>query len=278
MSKNKKEKSLLLKEELESLLNETDNNDTTSINNSNPQDLKQTLSEIAEETEKEIDFEEIDNTNKKEAETVISSLFGFYINENIINKDDYFEVRKKYDSDILSELNFQEKILKLSIQKLTNELVISVHPRLAEVLSGLIAQKNAVTHAKFNLITVLTNSYKSLKTDVQVKESENNDITFLPDKEAKKIEDTSEITEIKKDEYYVGVGTRNLIKQINEEIPIEKIKEANKDKETYNLTDPNGKSNLMKKLNISDEMIRTNTTKDDINKNDIDLSDIENII
>lgn len=277
LDKNKK---LALKEELEALLNMDDslnpNNSANKESDNNQGDLKSVIQGIADKTEQAIDFEEMETRFKKKSTELMDSLFNFYIDLGVITDTDYFKYKKRLDQESINDIEFQLETIKICIKKGMEEVTTgNVHPRMLEVIANMQGQLTNVIKTKANYLLFLEDSYKKLKMDAQERTNTHSD--YLPSSNEIKQIDPNNITEIKKDEYYVGVGTRNLIKQINEDISMDQIKESNKDKETYNLTNPNGKSQLMKNLNVTDEMIRTND-KEENNQNDIDSSDIENII
>ncbi len=273
LDKNKK---AALKDELEALLNLDQDSTTAAELKSNQDSLKSVISDIVDKTEQSINFEELDTKFQKKSTELMDSLFNFYIDLGVIDDTDYFKYKKRLDQESLNDIEFQLETIKICIKKGMEEITTgNVHPRMMEVLSAMQGQLTNVIKTKANYLLFLEDSYKKLRMDAQSRKENFSD--FLPESNDVKIEANSNVTELKKDEFYIGVGTRNLMKQINEEVPIEQIKQFNKDKDTYNLTNPNGKSDLMKKLNVTDEMIRT-SDKGNTNQNDIDSKDIENII
>jgi len=268
-----KDKKIALKEEIESLLNLDSNTKISDELNNNQDELKSTISDLANDTVSLINFDEMESKFKIKSNELLTSLFNFYIDLGVINNDDYFKYKKRLDEESMNDIEFQLETIKICIKKAMEEITSgNTHPRLLEVMSAMQGQLTNVIKTKANYLLFLEDSYKKLKLDYQEKNNQEEYTTNTHN-----IDSMSTPTEILKNEYYVGVGTRNLIKQINEEIPIEKIKELNKDKESYALTNPNMKSELMKTLNISDDMIRTNNT-DDTTQNNITSSDINEIL
>tara|TARA_Y100000389_G_scaffold197934_1_gene233497 strand:- start:660 stop:1391 length:732 start_codon:yes stop_codon:yes gene_type:complete len=229
-----------LKNEIESLL--------TNISSSENEDLL-IDNELADElsTGSGYDFEEMSSTFTDQARSITDSLLKNFVDIGIFEESDYAKHKKELDTINISNFMFQLKTIKVALIKVMEEIAGgNTHPRLLEVMGGLQDKMANITKMQANYVLFLEETYKKLNVDTPVNSS-----------------DTEVNSSPNEGQYFVSVGTKNIIDQLPD------IKEVIENDESSNLVDPTNKLSLLKNTNIDVE-IEGNSDGDEF----IDLTEI----
>lgn len=229
-----------LKNEIESLL--------TNISSSDNEDLL-IDTELADElaTGSEYDFEEMSSTFTDQARSITDSLLKNFVDIGIFEESDYAKHKKELDTINISNFMFQLKTIKVALIKVMEEIAGgNTHPRLLEVMGGLQDKMANITKMQANYVLFLEETYKKLNVDTPVN-SNDTEVNSSPNE----------------GQYFVSVGTKNIIDQLPD------IKEDIENDESSNLVDPTNKLALLKNTDINIE-VEGNTDDDEF----IDLTEI----
>lgn len=219
MLKNNENKKAL-KNEIESLL--------SGINHEEFNDLN-VDDELLEETKPEspYDFDEMTEGFNRKAQEVTDSLFEYYVELGILEENNYIKLKKEMDTINMSNIFFQIKTLKITITKIMEEITTgNTNPRLMEVFGQLQDKLKTLTQTQANHLLFLEESYKRINAE-----------------DPKNANNTLENNN-KEGEFFVSVGTKNMI---------ESLPEAQKYEMDTDLIDPSNKNELMKERNIEIE-------------------------
>jgi hypothetical protein len=229
-----------LKNEIESLL--------TNISSSENEDLL-IDNELADElsTGSGYDFEEMSSTFTDQARSITDSLLKNFVDIGIFEESDYAKHKKELDTINISNFMFQLKTIKVALIKVMEEIAGgNTHPRLLEVMGGLQDKMANITKMQANYVLFLEETYKKLNVDTPVNSS-----------------DTEVNSSPNEGQYFVSVGTKNIIDQLPD------IKEVIENDESSNLVDPTNKLSLLKNTDIDVE-VEGNSDDDEF----IDLTEI----
>ncbi len=211
-----------LRDEIQSLLGSigTDSHDSMIVDN-----------EISEKVRppSPYDFEDMSNQFTVKAREITDSLFKNFVDIGIFEKNDYARHKKELDTINISNLFFQLKTIKITIIKVMEEITSgNTHPRLIEVMGQLQDKMASITKMQANYVLFLEDTYRQLNS-------------------APPANDDSEIVNSSSNEgqFFITVGTKNLINSLPEEPKTEEIKVP-----TGTLLDPSKKSDLMRERNI----------------------------
>ena len=229
-----------LKNEIESLL--------TNISSSDNEDLL-IDNELADElaTGSHYDFEEMSSTFTDQARSITDSLLKNFVDIGIFEESDYAKHKKELDTINISNFMFQLKTIKIALIKVMEEIAGgNTHPRLLEVMGGLQDKMANITKMQANYVLFLEETYKKLNADTPVNSS-----------------DTEVNSSPNEGQYFVSVGTKNIIDQLPD------VKEVIENDESSNLVDPTHKLALLTNTDINVE-VEGNTDDDEF----IDLTEI----
>jgi hypothetical protein len=232
-----KENRKVLKNEIEDLLSGI-NHDEFSDLNADAQLLEDT------KTESKYDFDKMDTEFNSKAKEITDSLFEYYVELGVLEKNSYIKHKKELDTINVSNIFFQIKTLKITIQTIMTEITSgNTHPRLIEVMGQLQDKFKTLTQTQANYMLFLEDSYKKINSEVPL--NPNNTLN----------------NSNKEGEFFVSVGTKAMINSLPE------TKQYDSDVELIN---PGNKSELMKDKNIKVEA----EDKDDSSSDFIDVTNI----
>lgn len=218
-----KETKKQLKDELKDLLNSYGNDHPT-------EDVADKDFQQDAQPQSPYDFEEMEEGFKKESADIIDSILKTYVDLGIIDKNEALKSKRNIDIGSLSNLMFQLKTIKITIVKLMEQITSgNVHPRIAEVIGQLQDKLTMVTKTQANYMLFLEETYRKANSDSQAALQEGGP--------TQSIKDTNQ--------FYIGVGTGSIIKELEEDADEESHKEYD-----TRLTDPTKKLELMDENNI----------------------------
>jgi hypothetical protein len=146
----------------------------------------------------------------------MNSLLKFYLSEELIQKNEYIQLKAKVDVMTMSQLIYQMKTAEHAITILMRSIDAGeVSPRMFEVLGGL--QKTLLDIMKHQTLHMMAaeENLKKLKRDIDIyRDAESIDVT--PKNQG--------VGNVKR-------GTRNLMKEIQAELGNEEIDETDFDSE-----------------------------------------------
>lgn len=208
-----------LKNEIESLLS-----------NISSQDNEDMLidTELAAETEtaSEYDFDDMSESFTTQAKSITDSLFKNFVDIGVFEESDYAKHKKELDTINMSNFFFQLKTIKIALIKVMEEITGgNTHPRLLEVMGQLQDKMANITKMQANYVLFLEDTYKKLNSELPVNSH-----------------DVKVDSDPNEGQYFVSVGTRNIIENLPEYTP--DPEEIEEDDNT--LVDPRNKFNLMK--------------------------------
>ena len=234
--KNKENRSVL-KNEIEDLLSGI-NHDEFSGLNADAQILEET------KTESQYDFDKMDLEFNEKAKEITDSLFEYYVELGVLEKNNYIKHKKELDTINVSNIFFQVKTLKITIQTIMAEITSgNTHPRLIEVMGQLQDKFKTLTQTQANYMLFLEDSYKKINSEVPV--NPNNTLNNAN----------------KEGEFFISVGTKSVIESLPDS---KKYEDSNSE-----LIRPSNKSELMKENNITVEADKKDSDSDFIDVTDI---------
>ena len=161
-----------------------------------------------------MDYVEAKSTSTNSAKKLMNSLLKFYLSEDLIQKNEYIQLKAKVDVMTMAQLIFQMQTAEHAITILMRSIDAGeVSPRMFEVLGGL--QKTMLDIMKHQTLHMMAaeENMKKLKRDIDI----------YSDQQPKVIESKTHAT--------INRGTRNLMKDIQAEIGNEEIEETDFDSE-----------------------------------------------
>ena len=187
------------------------------------------------------------STFTDQARSITDSLLKNFVDIGIFEESDYAKHKKELDTINISNFMFQLKTIKIALIKVMEEIAGgNTHPRLLEVMGGLQDKMANITKMQANYVLFLEETYKKLNADTPVNSS-----------------DTEVNSSPNEGQYFVSVGTKNIIDQLPD------VKEVIENDESSNLVDPTNKLALLKNTDINVE-VEGNTDDDEF----IDLTEI----
>jgi hypothetical protein len=151
------------------------------------------------------DYENIKGVSMTKAKKTITALMKFYLDEDIIENDEYVQARKKIDEMTLSSLMFQldtaEKALVTLLRTIDSG---ETAPRMFEVLGTLQKSMLDIIKSQTMYLVAAEESVKKLSRDIEI----------FTDRKNKKISGGDGKKEISN----VNRGTKNLMQEIQGEI------------------------------------------------------------
>lgn len=246
--KNDPKKRKELKDELDDLLKNFSATDDS---------VDKELSEI-DEIECPIDFEELEEEHRKEAEEMTDAFLKTFVENDLIREEEYMKVKSKMDKMTLQDFLYQRKIYKLMINQMASQVMTgNVQPRMIEVVGQLQSKLETLNKTIANYALFLEETYKKANHEANQRQE-----NALPAGEEKK-DDTKKIPEksaANTDEYYVSAGTKGMI----EELPDSDISYED---EENKLTDPTKKTDLMTERGIE-------IKEDEEDESDLDVDEM----
>lgn len=149
-----------------------------------------------------MDYIEVKNTSTNSAKKLMNSLLKFYLSEELIQKNEYIQLKAKVDVMTMAQLIYQMQTAEHAITILMRSIDAGeVSPRMFEVLGGL--QKTMLDIMKHQTLHMMASeeNMKKLKRDIDI---------YGDAQPANVVESKTGGT--------VNRGTRNLMKEIQAEI------------------------------------------------------------
>ena len=162
-----------------------------------------------------MNYPEIKNTASSKAKSLMNSLLKFYLSQEMIEKNEYIQLKAKVDVMTLANLMNQMEIAEHAIVTLMRTIDSGeFSPRMFEVLGGL--QKTMLDIMKHQTLHMMAaeENMKKLKRDVDIY-SDSQAIDITPKNETGS----------------VSRGTRNLMREIQSELGNEETEESDFDSE-----------------------------------------------
>jgi hypothetical protein len=162
-----------------------------------------------------MNYPEIKNTASSKAKSLMNSLLKFYLSQEMIEKNEYIQLKAKVDVMTLANLMNQMEIAEHAIVTLMRTIDSGeFSPRMFEVLGGL--QKTMLDIMKHQTLHMMAaeENMKKLKRDVDIY-SDSQAIDITPKNETGS----------------VSRGTRNLMREIQAELGNEETDESDFDSE-----------------------------------------------
>ena len=162
-----------------------------------------------------MNYPEIKHNASNKAKSLMNSLLKFYLSQEMIEKNEYIQLKAKVDVMTLANLINQMEIAEHAITTLMRTIDSGeFSPRMFEVLGGL--QKTMLDIMKHQTLHMMAaeENMKKLKRDVDIY-SDSQAIDITP----------------KSDSGSVSRGTRNLMREIQAELGNEEIDESDFDSE-----------------------------------------------
>jgi hypothetical protein len=157
-----------------------------------------------------MDYEQVKSSSMNTSKKLMNSLLKFYLSEELIQKNEYIQLKAKIDVMTMSQLLFQMQTAEHAITTLLRSIDAGeVSPRMFEVLGGL--QKTVLDIMKHQTLHMMAaeENMKKLKRDIDIYGS----TTTI------QIEEKNQAGSIKR-------GTRNLMREIQAELGNEDIEDA----------------------------------------------------
>jgi hypothetical protein len=154
-----------------------------------------------------MNYVEAKDNSMNSAKKLMNSLLKFYLSEDLIQKNEYIQLKAKVDVMTMAQLIFQMQTAEHAITILMRSIDAGeVSPRMFEVLGGL--QKTMLDIMKHQTLHMMASeeNMKKLKRDIDI----------YADPQPKVIEAKSAGT--------INRGTRNLMKEIQAELGNEESK------------------------------------------------------
>ena len=170
------------------------------------------------------DYDIIKSQVGAKAKKTITALMKFYLDEDVIEKDEYLQARKRIDEMTLSSLMFQldsaEKALVTLLRTIDSG---ETAPRMFEVLGTLQKSMLDIIKSQTMYLVAAEESVKKLSRDIEI----------FSDKKGKSVGSGDSPKEISN----VNRGTKNLMQQIQEDVKIEGYDTNTDDIEDINIED-----------------------------------------
>lgn len=157
-----------------------------------------------------MDYEQVKSSSMNTSKKLMNSLLKFYLSEELIQKNEYIQLKAKIDVMTMSQLLFQMQTAEHAITTLLRSIDAGeVSPRMFEVLGGL--QKTVLDIMKHQTLHMMAaeENMKKLKRDIDIYGS----TTII------QIEEKNQAGSVKR-------GTRNLMREIQAELGNEDIEDA----------------------------------------------------
>lgn len=170
MAKKKDKELSQLKSELDNLMNTFEggflNTDNGNGNKSDNDTLGDIIEPISNDALQDIDLSKMDNNLKRDANSLVDSLYKLYFSAGIIKKSELLQKKKQLDTMNLSNMFFQISTIKMSLMAAMRIIQQGdPHPRLLEAFSDLQVKFSDVTKNVANYIIFLENNYKIQKEE-----------------------------------------------------------------------------------------------------------------
>jgi hypothetical protein len=202
-----------IREELDFLIGDEESLDVES----DPNDLP--ISEPSKDLVPQVNYTELKSSATKKAQKTITSLMKFYLDADIIEKDEYIAAKKKMDEMTMSSLIYQlqagERALTTLLETIdSGELA----PRMFEVLATLQKSMLDIIKSQTMYLMAAEESTKRIARDIEI---------------YKKRDDTREIEAAGGDSNDKNIqrGTKDLMAAIQAGIKTSDIEDIEEDKE-----------------------------------------------
>lgn len=222
-----KEKKAQIKGELEDLLRSYNGPQDKEDDN-----IDAELAEIA--AAPPLNFAEMNAGFERQAKDITASMLKFYSELGVLDKYEYIREKQKLDNTSISNIFFQLKTLRMAIENIAEQINQgNTHPRLFEVFGQLQDKLTAVVKTQANYMLFLEDTYKKIKQEIDQKDTDQG----------------SQVTNtLKSGEYYIGAGTKNMMKEIE-------VEEVETDEDSRYLTHPSKKAEVMIERGLSNSII-----------------------
>jgi len=164
-----------------------------------------------------MNYVEAKDKSTNSAKKLMNSLLKFYLSEELIEKNEYIQLKAKVDVMTMAQLIYQMQTAEHAITILMRSIDAGeVSPRMFEVLGGL--QKTMLDIMKHQTLHMMAaeENMKKLKRDIDIYGSDSAIV----------------ITQEKNQQGSVKRGTRNLMKEIQAELGNEELDETDFDSDS----------------------------------------------
>jgi hypothetical protein len=196
-------------------------------------------------------YVELKDNASERAKKTITSLMKFYLTEDIIDKDEYIQAKKKIDEMTLSSLIFQLEAGERALVTLMRTIDSGeLSPRMFEVLATLQKSMLDIIKSQTMYLMAAEESAKKLSRDVEVY------------KGLKR----SSLPQVGDGNSNVNMGTKSLMQSIQEEIKAEQPEITNVPSETIKLdemSDVTAAESIVEELDEEDEELNNTDTEDE---------------
>lgn len=163
-----------------------------------------------------MDYANVKASANNSAKKMMNSLLKFYLSEELIQKNEYIQLKAKVDVMTMANLIYLMQTSEHAITTLMRTIDNGeLSPRMFEVLGGL--QKTMLDVMKHQTLHMMASeeNMKKLKRDIDVYSDQQSTISIKPSEPANSVKR----------------GTRNLMKEIQAELGNEEIEETDFDAE-----------------------------------------------
>ena len=167
MSEDKKKKTIseqaeFIRKDLEDLLGPNENIDVEQ----DPTDLPVPKFHSAKPA---VNYEDMKSTSEKQAKKTINSLMKFYLDSDIIEKDEYIQAKKKMDEMTMSSLVYQLKAGERALTTLLETIEGGeLAPRMFEVLATLQKSMLDIIKSQTMYLMATEESTKRIARDIEL--------------------------------------------------------------------------------------------------------------
>lgn len=236
-----------IKEELNKLLDDFDS--TYKEEETGEGDMMDDEFNDMERSRKMMKFEEINPKLKDKAISVLDEMFKFYVDMDVIDKNEYTKRKKDLLATNLSGIFFQLKTVKSVLEKVAEEITAGdTTPRLIEAFGSLQDKYSNIIKSHANYLLFLEDTVRETLNTTPISRSKNIEAI-----EEGGIEEDIDIEKRTKDsKYYVSSSQKKMI----EDLDVKEVEGDIEDEPEYKLVNPNDKTELMEKEGIDINLVR----------------------
>jgi len=197
-----------------------------------------------------LDFEVLNPVFRTEAIDVVETMYRFYVDMDIMDADAYTQKKNNLLATNLAGILFQLKSVKTVLERLTEEITAGdTTPRLIEVFSQLHEKYSNIIKSNANYLLFLEEVVRGDMMGNTDAESTLPEHIEAVEKKKKDVEDKSE--------YYISSDQ----KKMTEDLKVESG-DVIDEKIDYSLIDPMGKSDLMEREGIDEDLVKDDDEED----------------
>lgn len=115
-----------------------------------------------------LNIAELDKRFKTQAKNLIESMYDFYFAFGVIDKPEYIEKKKSFDTLNMSNTLFQLKMTKVVLARIMEDIDAgNTNPKVIEAFCNLNSQMSELTRTQANYMIFLEETYKKAKIEAQ---------------------------------------------------------------------------------------------------------------